>query len=267
VRTTSRQGVLDPHSGRMRLTRHAPAPDLGFHVERHWVVRWDLRGREPYLQETLPHPCVNLVIGPGGSRIFGVGTERFGYLLEGRGQVVGTKFRPGAFYPFVRVEMVELTDGSLGLGEAFGPGGDELERAVLASGDDREQVELVEAFLRARLPPRDENVATVARVVALLLEDPSVQRVEDLGARLGISARTLQRLFRRYVGVSPKWVLQRYRLHEAAERIADGRCSDWAALALELGYFDQAHFIKDFKALVGRSPTEYAAEVATVAAA
>jgi AraC-like DNA-binding protein len=265
--TTSTGGILDPRSGRMRLSRHAPAPDLDFHVERHWVVRWDLRGREPYLQETLPHPCVNLVIQPGGSRIFGVGTERFGHLLEGRGQVVGTKFRPGAFHPFVRFDMVELTDGSLGLGEAFGPGGDELERAVLASDDDREQIALVEAFLRARLPPRDENVATVARVIRLLLDDPSVQRVDDITARLGMSARSLQRLFRRYVGVSPKWVLQRYRLHEAAERIAEGRAGDWAALALELGYFDQAHFIKDFRALVGRSPTEYAAEVAAVAAA
>jgi AraC-like DNA-binding protein len=152
-------------------------------------------------------------------------------------------------------------------GRAFGRDGDALERAVTASEDDREQIALVEAFLRERLPPPDENVATVTRITRLLLDDPSVQRVEDLTARLGISARTLQRLFRRYVGVGPKWVLQRYRLHEAAERIADGRCSDWAALALELGYFDQAHFIKDFKALVGHSPAEYAAEVAAVAAA
>jgi AraC-like DNA-binding protein len=181
--------------------------------------------------------------------------------------VVGTKFRPGAFYPFVRTPMVELTDGSLTLGEAFGPGGDKLEQAVLASGDDREQIALVEAFLRARIPPRDENVAVIGRIVRLLLDDPSVQRVEDLTARTGMSARTLQRLFRRYVGVSPKWVLQRYRVHEAAERIADGRCQDWAALALELGYFDQAHFIRDFKALVGRPPTEYAAICAAAAAA
>ena len=85
--------------------------------------------------------------------------------------------------------------------------------------------------------------------------------------RFGLSARSLQRLFRRYVGVGPKWVLQRYRLHEAAERIADGEGGDWAAFALELGYFDQAHFIKDFKALVGCSPAEYAAICASVAAA
>ena len=54
-------------------------------------------------------------------------------------------------------------------------------------------------------------------------------------------------------------MLQRYRLHEAAERIAEGRDADWAATALELGYSDQAHFIRDFKALIGASPAQYAA--------
>lgn len=84
-------------------------------------------------------------------------------------------------------------------------------------------------------------------------------RVEDLAERLAVSVRTLQRLFRERVGVTPKWMLGRYRLHEAAERIAGGDVTDWAALALDLGYFDQAHFIRDFGAVVGRTPADYAA--------
>jgi methylphosphotriester-DNA--protein-cysteine methyltransferase len=68
------------------------------------------------------------------------------------------------------------------------------------------------------------------------------------------------------VHVTPKWVLRRVRLHEAAERMADGG-GDWAALALDLGYFDQAHFSNDFKAVVGRSPAEYAALCAGLAEA
>jgi len=82
-------------------------------------------------------------------------------------------------------------------------------------------------------------------------------RVEQLVERTGMSPRALQRLFREYVGVTPKWVLQRLRLHEAAERMIDG-AGDWASLALDLGYFDQAHFIADFRKLVGTTPAEYA---------
>ena len=95
-----------------------------------------------------------------------------------------------------------------------------------------------------------------------MLEDPSITRVEHLCAHAGYSKRTLQRLFREYVGVTPKWVLDRIRLHEAAERMADGD-ADWASMALDLGYFDQAHFIKAFKAVVGRSPAVYALRAAS----
>ncbi len=70
--------------------------------------------------------------------------------------------------------------------------------------------------------------------------------------------RALQRLFSRYVGVSPKWVIRRFRLQEAAEQLTRGNIVDWSRLALDLGYFDQAHFINDFRSLIGMSPTEYA---------
>ncbi len=61
--------------------------------------------------------------------------------------------------------------------------------------------------------------------------------------------------------MSPKWVLQRYRLHEALERLAAEGRPDWSRLALDLGYFDHAHFIRDFRAVAGRSPMEYEREL------
>ena len=263
--TASHQGILHPAATPFALSRHRPATDLAVFVERHWIVRWDLRGRAPFRQETLPHPCVNIVIERDRARVYGVETARSAQLLEGRGYAVGTKFRPGAFRPFLGFDVAELTDRSISLEEAFGDGS--VADAVRASDDGGEQIRLVEAFLRERMPEPDGNVLAIARMARAMLDDPSIARVEDLTARFGMSARTLQRLFRRYVGVGPKGVLQRYRLHEAAERIADGYDGDWAALALDLGYFDQAHFIKDFKALVGCSPAEYAAACASVRAA
>jgi AraC-like DNA-binding protein len=144
------------------------------------------------------------------------------------------------------------------LDETFGDPGDLHER-VIAARLDRAQIAVVEQFLRARMPAHDPHVELVGSIMRTILGTPELTRVEQLVERTGMSSRSLQRLFREYVGVTPKWVLQRVRLHEAAERIADEPSADAAMLALDLGYFDQAHFIKDFKAVVGRSPAEYAA--------
>ncbi len=255
------RGVLSPRpeENRFRHARYRPSADLGFFVEHYWAVWWDLRGEEPHLAETLPHPCVHLVVEEGRSELVGVMRGRFSRPLAGEGRVFGVKFRPGAFHPFWGSPVSGLTDRRLGLGEAFGADGASLEDAVLPLEDERARVRVAEAFLRARLPERDPNVATTARVAQIIAADRAVTRVEDVAARFGMGKRTLQRLFERYVGVGPKWVIRRYRLHEAAERLADGEeAPSLAELALELGYFDQAHFAKDFEKVVGAAPAKYA---------
>jgi AraC-like DNA-binding protein len=256
--TTSQRGILDPEAAarHFRLTRHAPAPDLAHLVERHWFVAWDLP--EPFTQGVVTHPTVNLAIEPGYAAVFGVETARSDHTISGRGKVVGCKFRPGAFHAFWPRPAVELTDRALGVEQIFGPSS--LHADVLAACEDRAQIAVLEAFLRARRPAApDPSIEAVGRIMRLILATPELVRVDQLVQRTGRSARALQRLFREYVGVTPKWVLQRVRLHEAAERIADDPRTDQAMLALDLGYFDQAHFIKDFKAVVGRSPADYAA--------
>ncbi len=261
--SVSQRGVLNPEAAarHFELERHPPAEDLAFFVERHWIIRWDLRGRDPYVQETLPQPCVNLVLEADRAAIHGVGTQCFRARLEGEGQVFGTKFRPGAFFPFIQRPVSELCDRAIDLVDLFGDEARTLGPTVLASRSSAEQLAIVEAFLRPRLPARDPNVARVVGVVQVALDNPEITRVEQLAALVHESPRTMQRLFQRYVGVSPKWVIRRFRLHEAADRISAGEIVDWSALAQALGYFDQAHFSKDFKAQLGRSPSEYATQV------
>ena len=108
-------------------------------------------------------------------------------------------------------------------------------------------------------PTSDALAVLAARAVDVARAEPSLSRASQLAERLGVSRRTLERFFRRYVGVGPKWIVRRFRIHEACERIAAGAPACWSALAAELGYFDQAHFIRDFKSQVGRTPSEYAA--------
>jgi AraC-like DNA-binding protein len=129
---------------------------------------------------------------------------------------------------------------------------------VLATDDDREGIAAIESFLRGLEPRADEPMALCGRVAARVADDRGITRVEQLVREIGTGLRRLQRVFGEYVGVGPKWVIQRYRLLDAAERVAAGTFVDWADLALELGYADQAHFIRDFKRLVGRTPADYA---------
>jgi AraC-like DNA-binding protein len=177
--------------------------------------------------------------------------------------VFGIKFRPGTFFGFLGYPVSDITDRVLDLADTFGVDGTSLRHAILAGADDNDRVEVAEKFLRARLPEHDPLVERVRDVVERIAIDRELTRVEHVASMMSLSLRPLQRTFRKYVGVTPKWVIQRYRLHEAAEQLAEYSRADLTDLALRLGYFDQAHFARDFKRVVGRSPGKYARDSAT----
>ena len=122
----------------------------------------------------------------------------------------------------------------------------------------RLDVPTVDAFLLKHLPDDDPRGRQAVAAVELIAKDKAVTRVERLADELGLSMRGLQRLFAEYVGIGPKWVIRRYRLHEVTARMAAGGAIDWAALAADLGYADQGHFIRDFKNIFGEPPAWYA---------
>jgi AraC-like DNA-binding protein len=171
---------------------------------------------------------------------------------------LGVLFQPGGFQPFYRQPVSGLTDRSVDFREVFGEEAYAAERDILSANSDQEMVARAERFLRERMPEQDEHVGLVGRIVDGIIADRGIVQVDDAVRKFLINKRTMQRLFKEYVGVSPKWVIQRSRIHEAALHVADGERHDWAKLAADLGYFDQAHFIKDFKKVIGCSPEEYA---------
>ncbi len=254
------KGILNFKAGekKFQLSRHLPAHDLSYFIEHYWIVSWDLRGQEPYVQETLPYPSVHLVIEKDQSRVYGVETGKFARLLENKGRVFGIKFKPGAFYPFVKVPVSRFTNATISFLDVFGVDSKALEEALLTQEGEDEMVKLAEKFLHERLPEQDMNVRFINEIIDYIIAHREITKVDDVVSQLNLNKRTVQRLFRQYVGVSPKWVIKRYRLHEVAERLAGGEVVDWPAIVVELGYSDQAHFIKDFKTIVGRTPVEYA---------
>ena len=250
---------LDPDSERFyRPALYPASPELAAFVEHYWAVEWDLRDVPPYVYETLPDPAMHIIFGPESAQVVGVTRGKFSYTLENRGFILGVHFWPGALPLFSGRSASDFTDQFTPLASVFGAEGAALEAAVLACRNDAERLPLVERFLCARLPKDDTGVRQVRAIIDRVIEDRAIRLVDDLADKVGLHPRTLQRLFNQYVGASPKWVIQRYRLYDAVEQSSAGTDVDWADVALVLGYFDQAHFIKDFKAMVGATPADYA---------
>jgi hypothetical protein len=256
------RGILDPWllRQRVRLSRYPAGPVLGGLVDRFWAVRWDLPPGTAHQQQVLTHPGANVSVGhangergqhqpgPVEARLYGVARGLSTRVLVGRGWTVAALMRPGGLGAFVSGSAADFTDRAVPLGRALGADEAALLRQVTAGPDESARVALLEAALeRAVDPERRVPAARVAGVARLAEEDRGVRR-----------ARTLQRMFMEYAGVSPTWVIRRYRLLEAAESVREGTPVSWAEVAASLGYADQAHLTRDFRAATGQTPAAYA---------
>jgi AraC-like DNA-binding protein len=204
---------------------------------------------------------VHLVFEASGAGIFGVDRRLFTRSLSGLGLAFGVRFTAGGFRPFWQAPISQLTDRVVPAARLFGPRAEKTRQAIIGDFDasDGVMAGYAEALLHSVLPERDPLAEQAAALVSRITDDPGLRRVDQLAASSGLTVRTLQRLFADYVGVSPKWVMRRARLHEAAERAGSGEPVDWAALASDLGYADQAHLTRDFTVTIGVPPARYAA--------
>ena len=257
-------GVLHARTAaaRFSLNRYPPPENLAPFVDFCWVIRWDLRGQPPHEQAILPHPNVNLAFEATGAAVFGVDTKIFTRRLSGEGKALGIRFRPGGFRPFFTKPICALNDRVVPARRIFGQAADNACAVVMAdTAGDAAMTEAAAGLLRGAQPAEDPVAGQVAELTALITRDQGLYRVAQLAEVSGLPERRLQRMFADYVGVSPKWVMRRARLHEAALRAEAGgpAAVNWAELAAELGYADQAHLTRDFTATIGVPPTRYAA--------
>lgn len=266
--TTTTAGVLRPEllARHTRLERLPCDPSLDPWVEHHWLLAWDLPEGIAHASQTLPHPACNLSVERGHTRpeigpdpvvVTGVVTRRFDVDVRGHGWVFATKFRPGGLAALTGRSASALRDRVVpardllpaGLVAEMSHWGPTTPVADCVAGADR--------LLLGLAPAPDPRYDLVLEIVAGMLADRSVVRVGELEQRHGLSARSLQRLFEHYVGVGPKWVLARYRMHDAVSDLDAGYTGPLADLAASLGWYDQAHFHRDFVALVGVTPGDY----------
>ncbi|MFJ3994214.1 DUF6597 domain-containing transcriptional factor [Streptomyces sp. NPDC090032] len=276
------RGIVDPDEllTRVRFRRHEPAEPLRRYVENYWFIDWDLA--EPYASHVVPHPSVNLTFelyddgdsggggghggggdeGPTGTPVgvvTGVALGPFTRKLTGRGRVCGVKFRSGGFRPYAPdTPVLQWTGRELPVGDVFTGAPADAALAVTGPSDEHARVAALDAFLLARGAADDPQADLAMDLVDRIRTDTTVHRVGGFAAAQGLSVRSLQRLFSAYVGVGPKWIILRHRIHQALERAGSDAAVSWAALAADLGYADQAHLVRDFTATVGVPPTAYA---------
>jgi AraC-like DNA-binding protein len=245
----------------VRLARHPPSPAVAGLVRHFWVPRWGLPPGVVVEQGVLEYPSANLVIEPDAAALHGPDPGRGRRRLEGAGWAFGALLQPGVARRLLRRPVRQLIGRSAALDElrvTEAAGLVTTVRDAVEGGDDLAARAAFEAWLVAQRLELDDDARLIRRVVELAETDRTVLRADDLARVSGLGLRTLQRLVREQLGLTPKWLIRRYRMQEAAAALASPAPPPLAELAASLGFTDQAHLTREFRAVIGETPRRYA---------
>ena len=260
----------------MHYHHRVPQPPLDAFVESLWVFR---DGPRPHaLERILPTGAAQLIVNlkEDRTRLYDLARpdrsiSTAGTILAGaqshfqiidtseQEYVAGVAFRPGGSAAFVRPPATETRDADTPLAFLWGrqPASD-LRDQLLERSDPDAQLDVLETVLMSMLL-REHAHRAVAFALKAFKEAPHATRVGTVTAALGISAKRFIERFKAEVGVSPKRYCRIRRFQQAVALAHQGHAVDWAQVALDCGYYDQAHLIHEFRAFSGLTPTAYQA--------
>ena len=265
---SERPGDWDAMLAAPRMYR--PVSALADHTEiiGHWHADVGYRSR------ALPRGAITLIIdvgrrqqldffaADGRTRIkvppaFLTGSHTASYVSEMAADepAMAVHFRPGGAFPFLGVPLSDLENAHVGLDQIWGRAGIELHERLIDTPTMAAQFSILENFLLSRPWSSARRHPCVAAVLAAIEDNPSI-RMADIRDLVGMSTKRLIALFRAEVGLSPK-AYARIRRFQAALRLL-GTGTAGARVAAEVGYFDQAHFVREFRSFTGMTPTQYA---------
>lgn len=257
------EAIVRPRAGQRAfdVERLAPSEELAEFVDYYWFVRWQVP--EEHHQQVIPQPRIHVAAENRRLFVHGVSRERFFRTLTGTGQVLGAAFHPGGFRPLLK-GSVDAISGKVRPGrDVLGLDDRPAAAQILTASVSTEMVGVLEDYLLGTHPEPDPAGREVTTLVGVAQRSTGIVRAEQLAAHAGLSLRSLQRLFTTYVGVGPKWVIQRFRILDATEAAHSGKPINWAGLADELGFSDQAHLTRVFTQVVGTPPAAYQRDPAT----
>jgi AraC-like DNA-binding protein len=242
------------------LIFRVPDGALAEHVRCIWLYRGGPAGYQSEM--VMPTGDADLVLDLRTARAVASGPSNRPFRLDAgtRGEAMGVVFKVGGGAALLGVPLTELRNRRVPLAALWGPGAAELvERALVAQGVS-ERLEALEQVLAARaVRDRQRPHPLAGAAAAQIARRPAAHRVAELSETLGVSARRLEQVFRREVGLTPKAYQRLHRFRHALASVERAADVGWAAFAVELGYYDQAHFIGDFHAHAGMTPSVYVA--------
>jgi AraC-like DNA-binding protein len=251
---------------------YTPGPPLGDFISRFWLCS----DTPPHSRERiLPSGTIELVFNlcDDEIRIYDPAyhdryTRYSGAVVSGayssffvidplvHASIIGVHFRPGGAFPFLDVPASELTDTHVDLATLWGPLASQL-RERLCAATSAQRFSVLEAALVSRLhhPPQRHDAVSIA--LNAFEQTGSKVRVRNIARRVGLSQRRFIQVFATEVGLTPKLYERIRRFHQARQLVPKADAPDWARVAVECGYFDQSHLIRDFCAFSGLSPMAY----------
>lgn len=251
----------------MPLLTHSPPPPLNQYVELIW--RYQASPSPPHSRERLlPMGTSELVINLRDERmrvysiegreqassvalIAGPHSECFVIDTDPQADFLGVHFRAGGVFPFA--PAAELHNAHAGIEDLWGRRRiEELRDRLLSAHGVESQFRIVEEWLLRWLP-----VGRHAAVAYAIGELRALRPVADVCSATGLSHRRFIELFRREVGMTPKLFSRVERFQSVVRQVHRAREIDWAGVALDCGYYDQPHFVQDFKSFAGLTPGEY----------
>lgn len=243
--------------------------ELSAFVKCYWTLE---SGEETHFekQRIVPDGCMEMIFHYGGlykqytddtnfiiqpaSFIFGQITSPLEIAPTGRTGIFAVRFHPDGFAPFATIPVAAMENRAVPLEELFGEDGLLFEKKILAAVTAEERIKLTEAFLMTRcINPQYVNSISKSGVEIMLQSDDPV-KIGDLAKQLNINRRQLERNFATVIGLSPKQLAKMIRLQNTLQLIKENGVTNLTGVAIDGKYYDQAHFIKDFKEFTGMSP-------------
>jgi AraC-like DNA-binding protein len=260
----------------MYFHHRVPSPPLKTFVASIWLFRG---GPRPHaLERILPTGAAQLIVNLNEDRtrlydrklpnryVSTAGTILAG--VQSRYQIIdtseqewvaGVAFRPGGTAAFIRPPAYETRDTDTPLEALWGRQRIvDLREQLLERSDPDAQLDAIESTLRERLQPAGVHPA-IAFALAAFNRVPHTTNIGAVTNALGMSAKRFIERFKAQVGVSPKRYCRIRRFQRAVAWAHRGQDVDWAQIALDCGYYDQAHFIHEFRGFAGLTPTGYQA--------